>query len=199
MDCCLRRRRWSLDPGSRCARVARGRATGTCPDAVDPARVGRAGVVDDAVLECEGAHAGQLARVRRGVRSERGGDVGDAGSRADNAPSGQRKRPGRRPAQPPATHPSRGDRPRTYDGRTARNSPATRLRRRERERRPFVRAETVVSEDARQLRPNPGHPRPGEPVFRRERRGRREEQSRVPRVFPSRVSLLVAPRGRSTP
>src|SRR6266511_1786795 len=46
------------------------------PEGVQPARVRRVGVVDDAVLECEGAHARQLAGVRRDVRSEPGGDVG---------------------------------------------------------------------------------------------------------------------------
>src|SRR6266536_6289438 len=41
------------------------------PETVQPARVRRVGVVDDAILEREGAHPRQLARVRRGVRSER--------------------------------------------------------------------------------------------------------------------------------
>src|SRR2546423_6541376 len=50
------------------------------PKAVQSARIGGVGVVDDAVLERERAHARPLARVRghvgSGHRRERGGPVG---------------------------------------------------------------------------------------------------------------------------
>src|SRR5262245_18282140 len=46
------------------------------PDGVHAARIGGIGVVDDAVVEHERAHAGPLANVRGGVRSGRGRDVG---------------------------------------------------------------------------------------------------------------------------
>src|SRR6266545_2001265 len=47
------------------------------PEAVEPARVGGVGVVDDAVLERERAHAGSLLRVGRPVRAGRGGPLGE--------------------------------------------------------------------------------------------------------------------------
>src|SRR5215469_15254340 len=50
------------------------------PEAVQPARVRGIGVVDDAILERERAHAGSLARVR--------GRVGSAGGRVEGDPFG---------------------------------------------------------------------------------------------------------------
>src|SRR5262245_49945013 len=47
------------------------------PEAVQPARIGGIRVVDDAVLEREGAHARPLARVRPRVRSASGGHLRD--------------------------------------------------------------------------------------------------------------------------
>src|SRR2546425_2179161 len=54
------------------------------PEAVHPARIGGIGVVDDAVLEHEGAHARPLARVR--------GHVGSAHGRERSGPVGCRAR-----------------------------------------------------------------------------------------------------------
>src|SRR5438093_5621144 len=48
------------------------------PEAVQSARIGGIGVVDDAILERERAHARPLARVR--------GDVGSAHGREDDGP-----------------------------------------------------------------------------------------------------------------
>src|SRR5881296_3663194 len=47
------------------------------PEAVHSARIGGIGVVDDAVLERERAHARPLARVRGHVGSGRGRELGD--------------------------------------------------------------------------------------------------------------------------
>src|SRR6202011_1770469 len=47
------------------------------PEAVQSARVGGIGVVDDAILERERAHARPLARVRGHVGSSHGRDLGD--------------------------------------------------------------------------------------------------------------------------
>src|SRR3989442_7723486 len=47
------------------------------PEAVQSARIGGIGVVDDAVLERERAHARPLARVRRRVGSGRGRELAD--------------------------------------------------------------------------------------------------------------------------
>src|SRR5260370_23232112 len=49
------------------------------PEGVDPALVGRVGVVDRAVLEHERAHAGPLLSVRRPVRSNARREGGDEG------------------------------------------------------------------------------------------------------------------------
>src|SRR5688572_11538863 len=46
------------------------------PEAVQPARVGGIGVVDGAVVEREGAHAGPLARIRSHVGSAHGREQG---------------------------------------------------------------------------------------------------------------------------
>src|SRR6185312_6619509 len=58
------------------------------PQAVQPARVGRIRVIDDAVVEDERAHAGPLAKERRPVGADTGGDRG-----ADAAAAGRRHRP----------------------------------------------------------------------------------------------------------
>src|SRR5207247_2312718 len=47
------------------------------PEAVQSARIGGIGVVDDAVLERERAHAWRLTRIRCGVGSDRGRQLGD--------------------------------------------------------------------------------------------------------------------------
>src|SRR5215207_9183805 len=47
------------------------------PEAVQSARIGGIGVVEDAVLEHERAHARSLARVRGRVGSGHGRDLGD--------------------------------------------------------------------------------------------------------------------------
>src|SRR5438128_9559637 len=47
------------------------------PEAVQPARIRGIGVVDDAVLERERAHARCLARVRRPVGADTGRDLGE--------------------------------------------------------------------------------------------------------------------------
>src|SRR2546421_12036428 len=47
------------------------------PESVQSARIGGIGVVDDAVLEREHAHAGPLARVRGRVGSDSGRELGD--------------------------------------------------------------------------------------------------------------------------
>src|SRR5262245_40621739 len=46
------------------------------PQAVQSARIGRVGVVHDAVLEGEGAHARPLAHVRRRIGTGHGGEFG---------------------------------------------------------------------------------------------------------------------------
>src|ERR1700693_5920622 len=46
------------------------------PEAVQSARIGRIGVVNDAVLVRERAHTGPLARVRRQVGSSHGRELG---------------------------------------------------------------------------------------------------------------------------
>src|SRR5688572_32244089 len=46
------------------------------PESVHPARVGRVGVVDDAVLARERAHTGSLPRVRRPIRPGGGRPLG---------------------------------------------------------------------------------------------------------------------------
>src|SRR5437868_10984513 len=48
------------------------------PEGVQPACIGGIGVVDDAVLERERAHAWPLAHVRSGVGAAHGGHVADA-------------------------------------------------------------------------------------------------------------------------
>src|SRR6266446_5111755 len=50
------------------------------PEAVNPALVRRVGVVDDAILERERAHAGALSPVRREVRSNRRRPLGEHGT-----------------------------------------------------------------------------------------------------------------------
>ena len=47
------------------------------PEDVQPARVRRVGVVDDAILQRERAHAGLFSRVRRPVRSNGSRDRGE--------------------------------------------------------------------------------------------------------------------------
>src|SRR5437899_5112701 len=49
------------------------------PEAVHPALVRRVGVVDDAVLERERAHAGSFSPVRRPVRSNARRELGEQG------------------------------------------------------------------------------------------------------------------------
>ena len=61
-----------LAPSSRCARVARGRATGTSPRGRPARACTPRGVVDDAVLERERAHARRFTRSRRHVRAING-------------------------------------------------------------------------------------------------------------------------------
>src|SRR3954452_16312603 len=51
------------------------------PKAVQPARIGRIGVVDGPVFEREGAHAGPPARVGRHVGAAHRGTLGPAGAR----------------------------------------------------------------------------------------------------------------------
>src|SRR5712692_6051965 len=50
------------------------------PEAVDPALVRRVGVVDDAILERERAHAGPFSSVRREVCCNRGYPLGEHGA-----------------------------------------------------------------------------------------------------------------------
>src|SRR5262252_8850071 len=52
------------------------------PEAVQSTRIGGIGVIDDAILEHECAHAGPLADVRRHVGSARGRHLGDITSAA---------------------------------------------------------------------------------------------------------------------
>src|SRR4051812_19701198 len=47
------------------------------PQAVQPARIGGVGMVDDAVLERECAHAGRLPRERRRIRADTCRDLGE--------------------------------------------------------------------------------------------------------------------------
>src|SRR5216684_3048056 len=50
------------------------------PDAVHPALVRRVGVIDDAILERERAHAGRFSPVRRPVRSDARRDLSEQGT-----------------------------------------------------------------------------------------------------------------------
>src|SRR4051812_19814035 len=53
------------------------------PEAVQPARVGRVGVIDDAVLAHERAHAGSLPGVRCPIRARLRREVGERTLLAD--------------------------------------------------------------------------------------------------------------------
>jgi hypothetical protein len=73
---CRTRRGGATRRPSRCAPWGRGRATGTCPKGRPVRAHSGIGVVDDAVLERERAHARPIAMVRGRVGSAHGRELG---------------------------------------------------------------------------------------------------------------------------